>query len=205
VIFSRDMTSSTIGATGPRAGSPHPQTKKSQSNQDARKTAERFNKFAGSCAAVERHCAVHIHCTMYLCNNDADDNHLRRAGMPVRDELEHRVYINSFRMPAHFASPHSTLRFSAWRRYQVLRDISNFSHGLRASLVLCRSSIRGRPVLRGWLDISANLFSTGQTKAAGAPCRARTRGIRLGGDAVQVAVAREFAGPDKAGQSSGAP
>ena len=37
------------------------------------------------------------------------------------------------------------LRFSAWRRYQVRRDMPTLSQGLRASLVLARSSIRGRP------------------------------------------------------------
>jgi hypothetical protein len=36
-------------------------------------------------------------------------------------------------------------RFSAWRRYQVRRDISSLSQGFLASMVLARSSIRGRP------------------------------------------------------------
>jgi hypothetical protein len=36
-------------------------------------------------------------------------------------------------------------RFSAWRRYQVRRDISSLSQGFLASIVLARSSIRGRP------------------------------------------------------------
>jgi hypothetical protein len=40
------------------------------------------------------------------------------------------------------------LRFSAWRRYQVRRDISSLSQGFLASMVRWRSSIRGRPVLR---------------------------------------------------------
>ena len=38
------------------------------------------------------------------------------------------------------------LRFSAWRRYQVRRDISSFSQGFLASMVLARSSMRGRPL-----------------------------------------------------------
>ena len=45
------------------------------------------------------------------------------------------------------------LRFSAWRRYQVRRDISSLSQGFLASLVLARSSIRGRPVLRARFTI----------------------------------------------------
>ena len=40
------------------------------------------------------------------------------------------------------------LRFSAWRRYHVRRDMPSFSQGFLASIVLARSSIRGRPVLR---------------------------------------------------------
>jgi hypothetical protein len=38
-------------------------------------------------------------------------------------------------------------RFSAWRRYHVRRDISSLSQGFLASMVLARSSIRGRPFL----------------------------------------------------------
>ena len=37
------------------------------------------------------------------------------------------------------------LRFSACRRYQVRLDIWSLSQGARASMVLARSSIRGRP------------------------------------------------------------
>jgi hypothetical protein len=50
--------------------------------------------------------------------------------------------------------PHSRpLRFSAWRRYQVRRDIPSLSQGFLASLVLARSSIRGRPALRGGIGL----------------------------------------------------
>ena len=60
------------------------------------------------------------------------------------------------------------LRFSAWRRYQVRRDISSFSQGFLASIVLARSSIRGRPFLAGrliwrpqtfgWLQDGSDIF-----------------------------------------------
>jgi hypothetical protein len=42
-------------------------------------------------------------------------------------------------------------RFSAWRRYQVRRDISSLSQGFLASMVRARSSIRGRPFFRGFI------------------------------------------------------
>jgi hypothetical protein len=37
------------------------------------------------------------------------------------------------------------LRFSAWRRYHVRRDMLSLSQGFLASIVRARSSIRGRP------------------------------------------------------------
>jgi hypothetical protein len=42
-------------------------------------------------------------------------------------------------------------RFSAWRRYQVRRDIPSLSQGFLASMVRARSSIRGRPFFRGFI------------------------------------------------------
>ena len=44
-------------------------------------------------------------------------------------------------------------RFSAWRRYQVRRDISSLSQGFLASMVRARSSMRGRPFLTAGLMI----------------------------------------------------
>ena len=47
------------------------------------------------------------------------------------------------------------LRFSAWRRYHVRRDISSLSQGFLASMVRARSSIRGRPFLASVSALSA--------------------------------------------------
>jgi hypothetical protein len=44
-------------------------------------------------------------------------------------------------------------RFSAWRRYHVRRDISSLSQGFLASMVLARSSMRGPPLLRGFISV----------------------------------------------------
>jgi hypothetical protein len=44
-------------------------------------------------------------------------------------------------------------RRSAWRRYQVRRDISSLSQGFLASMVRARSSIRGRPFFGGGLTL----------------------------------------------------
>jgi hypothetical protein len=60
-------------------------------------------------------------------------------------ELQRREPANS---GSERGSRHSRpLRCSAWRRYQVRRDISSLSQGFLASMVLARSSIRGRPFL----------------------------------------------------------
>jgi hypothetical protein len=45
------------------------------------------------------------------------------------------------------------LRFSAWRRYQVRRDMPSLSQGFLASIVLGRSSIRGRPLRAGFIGV----------------------------------------------------
>ena len=55
------------------------------------------------------------------------------------------------------------LRFSAWRRYHVRRDISSFNQGRLASLVRWRSSIRGRPFLGALTALMRLGFFYGQT------------------------------------------
>jgi hypothetical protein len=57
-----------------------------------------------------------------------------------------------------FCRDHSRpLSCSAWRRYHVRRDISSLSQGFRASMVLARSSIRGRPFLMARIMRSLSL------------------------------------------------
>jgi hypothetical protein len=58
------------------------------------------------------------------------------------------------------------LRFSAWRRYQVRRDMPSLSQGFLASMVLARSSIRGRPVLRRFIA-GAPFLAGAETRDAG--------------------------------------
>ena len=77
-----------------------------------------------------------------------EDEAGRRGAPGTRrgDTPQHGVWRLGF---AGFGRDHSRpLRCSAWRRYHVRRDISSLSQGFLASMVLARSSIRGRPVLR---------------------------------------------------------
>jgi DNA invertase Pin-like site-specific DNA recombinase len=59
----------------------------------------------------------------------------REARVLCRMRLERRTKGRDHSRP---------FRFSAWRRYQVRRDISSLSQGFLASMDLARSSIRGR-------------------------------------------------------------
>lgn len=45
-------------------------------------------------------------------------------------------------------------RFSAWRRYHVRRDMPSLSQGFLASIVLARSSMRGRPLRARFIGCS---------------------------------------------------